>query len=60
MSTAKEGSQILEHWRAVELFPPQSIPKLKPNDWTEPAFAVNPERPPPWDSTPRFFRITNN
>lgn len=57
MSTAKESSEILEYWRAVELFSPQSIPKLKPNDRSEPVFAVDPELPLPWDAAHPFKAI---
>src|ERR1035437_2181916 len=54
MNDPQAVSNILEYWRAVELFSPQSIAKLSPNDRTEPVFAVDISLPLPWDATHPF------
>jgi len=41
--------QILEFWRAVELFSPPSIPRVAPRDRTQPVFALAPDQPLPWE-----------
>ncbi|SNT48788.1 AAA domain-containing protein [Streptosporangium subroseum] len=41
-------AQILEFWRACELFNPQSIPKVDPADAREPVFSIEPGQPLPW------------
>ncbi|GAA0441843.1 DNA helicase [Acrocarpospora corrugata] len=42
-------SQIIEFWRACELFSPQTIPKVDPRDAVAPVFSVTPGEPLPWE-----------
>lgn len=50
-------SNILEFWRAVELFSPQSLPKVNPNDRSEPVFALDQSLPLPWEASHPFKSI---
>lgn len=48
MSSTRDTGAILDYWRAVEIFSPQNIPKLAPDDRSEPVFEAAPDRPLPW------------
>lgn len=50
-----EKAKILEYWRAVELFMPQSLPKIDPRA-TEPVYSVVPDFPPPWNKSHEHAR----
>lgn len=48
---AKSGpSRILEYWRAVELFSPQSVPKVDPRDAHAPVFRLQGDGLLPWEA----------
>jgi len=40
---------ILEYWRAIEIFSPQNIPRVAPNDKSEPVFAASTAHALPWE-----------
>ena len=50
MNRPQDTAAILDYWRAIEIFSPQSIPRVAPNDRTEPVFAADPELPLPWSA----------
>ncbi len=51
MTPAEREARILQYWRAVELFSPQKIPRLNPNNRKEPVLRTAGETPLPWDSS---------
>ena len=44
-----DTAAILDYWRSIELFSPQNIPVVAPNDRTEPVFAADQTLPLPWE-----------
>ncbi len=48
MSKFEQKTAIINYWRAIELFSPQSIPQAMPNDATEPVFSVIETALLPW------------
>jgi len=51
MTPAEREARILQYWKAVELFSPQKIPRLNPNNRKEPVLRTAGETPLPWDSS---------
>ncbi|HEY3456280.1 MAG TPA: AAA domain-containing protein [Bryobacteraceae bacterium] len=49
MSPAEREARILRYWKAVELLSPQKIPRLNPNNRSEPVLRAGGETPLPWD-----------
>lgn len=49
MNEQSTSAAVLDYWKAVELFSPQSIPRPAPNDPVDPVFTVKPELPLPWE-----------
>jgi hypothetical protein len=59
MMASSDKAAILNYWRAVELFSPQSVAHVAPNDNTEPVFSAQEDLPLPWDPVhPLRFRRT--
>ena len=54
MSSAEREARILQYWKAVELFSPQKIPRLNPNNRKEPVLRSTGETPLPWDMSGWF------
>ncbi len=51
MAKSVEASAVIKYWRAIELFSPQGIPDVAPEERTFPVFSVTAENPvPPWNS----------
>src|SRR5438094_5480381 len=48
--SALAKAAVLDYWRAVELFSPQDIPDVAPNDKKEPVFSAKSYLPLPWDA----------
>ena len=44
MMALSDKAAILDYWRAVELFSPQNVPRVAPNDHTEPVFSAQEDR----------------
>lgn len=40
---------VIDYWRSIELFSPQNVPKVAPNDYTEPVFSANQVTALPWE-----------
>jgi hypothetical protein len=55
MSSAETEARILQYWKAVELFSPQKVPRLNPNNRHQPVLRTTGETPLPWDSS-HWFR----
>jgi hypothetical protein len=55
MSSAETEAQILQYWRAIELFSPQKVPRLNPNNRSQPVFRTSGETLLPWDAS-HWFR----
>ena len=51
MARNPEIASIINFWRAVEMFSPQSIPRLAPNDNTAPVFLGSENSPLPWEAS---------
>ncbi len=51
---AQSKPSVLSYWRAIELFSPQQLPRVAPNDFIDPVFSANPEVPLPWDLSHPF------
>jgi hypothetical protein len=49
MMALSDKAAILDYWRAVELFSPQNVPPVAPNDPTEPVFSARENVSLPWD-----------
>ena len=49
MMELSNKAAILDYWRAVELFSPQSVPRAAPDDYSEPVFSAQEDVPLPWD-----------
>lgn len=49
MSQSKEKAVILDYWRSIELFSPQTVPRAAPYDQKEPIFSVTENTLLPWD-----------
>lgn len=56
MSTQDPMAAVLDYWRAVELFSPQSVPRPAPNDFSDPVFSIKPELPLPWEAGHAILR----
>lgn len=55
LAAVKDTSNILRYWRAVELFSPQSVPKVQPEDDEKPAHHFDSAKgPAPWETQPRL------
>jgi hypothetical protein len=52
--SAKGQARILQYWKAIELFSPQKVPRVNPNNRKEPALRVAGRTPLPWDSSNWF------
>jgi hypothetical protein len=48
MMALSDKAAILDYWRAVELFSPQNVPRVTPNDPTEPVFSAREDVSLPW------------
>ena len=51
---AEREASILQYWKVVELFSPQKIPRVNPNNWNEPVLRATGETPLPWDKSHWF------
>lgn len=51
MANESEKGSIVDYWRAIELFSPQSVPRVAPNDGLEPVYPGKEGVPLPWDSS---------
>ena len=49
MTCESEKASVIDYWRAVELFSPQTVPRVAPNDSVEPVFSGKEDIPLPWD-----------
>jgi hypothetical protein len=54
MTIKPDKASVIDYWRAVELFSPQSVPRPAPNDNQEPVFSVKKDLPLPWDISHSF------
>ena len=54
MTEFSNKAAILDYWRAVELFSPQNVPRVAPNDSAEPVFSTRKDVPLPWDPVHRL------
>ena len=50
VSATSKPRQILEYWRAVELFSPQKVPKVDPRDKNTPIFRLDDDGLLPWEA----------
>lgn len=50
MPPSNEKAAVLDYWRSIELFSPQSIPKAAPNDQKEPVYSAIEPKLVPWDN----------
>lgn len=48
MNSPRDTGAILDYWRAVEIFSPQNIPQVAPDDRSDPVFAAHSDQPLPW------------
>ncbi|WP_162292487.1 DEAD/DEAH box helicase [Candidatus Promineifilum breve] len=56
----KAKAQILDYWRAIELFSPQGIPKVNPRDKYEPVIELIADSLPPWHPDHPLQRRSND
>lgn len=56
MNSTHDTAAILDYWRAIELFSPQNIPRVAPNEKSEPVFAASSSQPLPWESAHALSR----
>lgn len=54
MSSDNKKAEVLNFWRAVELFSPQAVPKVAPNNFTEAFFPFKEKRELPWEPSHRL------
>jgi hypothetical protein len=57
MSESNQQTAVLEYWRAIELFSPQSIPSVEPENRIFPTFDITEDDPTlPWEPQHRLRR----
>ena len=49
MTELSDKAAILDYWRAVELFSPQTVPRVAPDDYLEPVLLAQKDVPLPWE-----------
>ena len=55
MHSTHDTAAILDYWRAVEIFSPQNIPSVAPNEQSDPVFAASSLQPLPWEPAHTIF-----
>ncbi len=48
VASNKSKADVIQFWRAVELFSPQPVPRIDPSNKSEPVYGLSPQTVPPW------------